>query len=93
MVTVARGISAKRRKVGLVGVGGSAVDADGIALALYWQHVDDMARASDQQPWAFLRNLHAADYALWREVVDQLSRAIPPLIIDADGVAVPREWV
>ena len=68
------------------------MDADGIALALYWQWVEDMTRASEQQLWAFLRNLQAADFALWCDVTERMTRTIPPLIIDADGAMIPREW-
>ena len=68
------------------------MDAFGIALALYWQWVEDMTRASEQQLWAFLRNLQAADFALWRDVTERMTRTVPPLIIDADGAMIPREW-
>lgn len=69
------------------------MDAFEIAVTLYWRWVDDMAYASEQQLWAFLRNLQAADFALWRDVTERMTRTIPPLIIDQSGVAVPREWV
>lgn len=69
------------------------MDAFEIAVTLYWRWVDDMAYASEQQLWAFLRNLQAADFGLWCDVTERMTRTIPPLIIDQSGVAVPREWV
>ena len=69
------------------------MDAFEIAVTLYWQWVEDMTHASEQQLWAFLRNLRAADFALWCAALDHLTRTIPPLVLDEDGVAAPREWV